>query len=135
MLSARRGGALGLPHHLGEDMHAKRVESLANGVAGVLNAAMLSVHAIGQAYAAMAHIQPRSGVKQLDRLLSNVRVDLKVLFPAWIRFVLGVRTALIVALDWTEFDDDDHVTLCAYAYALHKDRSFECTRRRAFWHA
>ena len=40
-----------------DDLHAKRVESLANGVAGVLNAAMLTIHAIGQAYAAMAHIE------------------------------------------------------------------------------
>ena len=102
-----------------EDLHAKRVESLANGVAGVLNAALLSIHAIGQAYAALAHIQPRSGVKQLDRLLSNVQVKLEVLFPAWIRFVVGVRTALVVALDWTEFDDDDHATLCAYAITRH----------------
>lgn len=102
-----------------EDLHAKRVESLANGVAGVLNASMLSIHAIGQAYAAMAHIQPRSGVKQLDRLLSNVQVKLEVLFPAWIRFVVGVRTALVIALDWTEFDADDHATLCAYAITRH----------------
>ena len=49
-----------------EDLHAKRVELLANGVAGVLNAAMLTIHAIGQAYAAMAHIEARSGVKQID---------------------------------------------------------------------
>src|SRR5574338_1229425 len=62
----------------GDDVHAQRVESLANGVAGVLNAAMLSIHAIGQAYAAMAHIEARSGVKQIDRLLSNVGVDLTV---------------------------------------------------------
>lgn len=103
----------------GEDLHAKRVESLANGIAGVLNAAMLSIHAIGQAYAAMAHIEASSGVKQIDRLLSNVGVDLRVLFPAWIRFVVGVRTEVIVALDWTEFDDDDHATLCAYAVTRH----------------
>jgi len=100
-------------------IHAKRVESLANGVAGVLNAAMLTIHAIGQAYAAMAHIEASSGVKQVDRLLSNVGVDLDLLFPAWIRFVVGVRTELIVALDWTEFDDDDHVTLAAYAVTRH----------------
>ena len=79
-----------------EDLHAKRVESLANGVAGVLSAAMLTIHAIGQAYAAMAHIQARSGVKQLNRLLSNVGVKLDALFPSWIRFVVGVRTELIV---------------------------------------
>jgi hypothetical protein len=102
-----------------EDLHAKRVESLANGVAGVLNAAMMTIHAIGQAYAAIAHIEARSGVKQLDRLLSNVGVTLEKLFPAWIRFVVGVRTELIVALDWTEFDADDHVTLCAYAVTRH----------------
>ena len=102
-----------------EDLHAKRVESLANGVAGVLNAAMLTIHAIGQAYAAMAHIEARSGVKQIDRLLSNVGVVLEALFPSWIRFVVGVRTELIVALDWTEFDADDHVTLCAYAVTRH----------------
>jgi len=102
-----------------EDLHAKRVESLANGVAGVLNAAMMTIHAIGQAYAAMAHIDARSGVKQIDRLLSNVGVALEKLFPGWIRFVVGVRSELIVALDWTEFDADDHVTLCAYAVTRH----------------
>jgi len=75
------------------------------------------------AYAAMAHIEARSGVKQIDSLLSNVGVVLEALFPSWIRFVdtlrVGVRTELIVALDWTEFDADDHVTLCAYAVTRH----------------
>lgn len=101
------------------EMHAKRIESLGNGVAGALNAAMLTIHAIGQAYAAMAHIEASSGVKQLDRLLSNVGVDLTKLFPSWVRFVIGPRTELTIALDWTEFDDDDHVTLCAYSVTRH----------------
>jgi hypothetical protein len=101
------------------DMHAKRVGSLANGVAGALNAAMFTVHGIGQAYAAMAHIEASSGVKQLDRFLSNVGVDLAKLFPTWIQFVIGLRTELTIALDWTEFDADDHVTLCAYAVTRH----------------
>jgi Transposase DDE domain len=101
------------------EVHAKRIESLANGVAGVLNAAMVTIHAIGQAYAAMAKIEAKSGVKQIDRLLSNVGVNLDALFPSWIRFVIGVRTQLHVAMDWTEFDDDDHVTLCIYALTSH----------------
>ena len=46
-------------------------------------------------------------------------VKLEALFPSWIRFVVGGRTELIVALDWTEFDADDHVTLCAYAVTRH----------------
>jgi hypothetical protein len=32
----------------GTDLHAMRVLSLANGVAGVLDAAVVSIHAIGQ---------------------------------------------------------------------------------------
>jgi len=67
-----------------EDLHAKRVASLANGVAGVLNAAMLTIHAISRAYAAVASIDARSGVKQIDMLLSNVGVVLEVLFPSWL---------------------------------------------------
>jgi hypothetical protein len=125
-LAGERKGTLRLEHVrqfaevlIDEDLHAKRVESLANGVAGVLNAAMLTIHAIGQAYAAMAHIEAASGVKQIDRLLSNVGVDLEKLFPAWIRFVVAERKELLVALDWTEFDDDDHVSLCAYVVTRH----------------
>src|SRR5262249_24121248 len=60
----------------GEDLHAKRVLSLANAVTGVLHAAVLAVHAIGQAYAKLAGITPKSGVKQVDRLLSNEGVVL-----------------------------------------------------------
>lgn len=34
-----------------DDLHARRVLSLANGVVGVLDAAVLSIHAIGRGYA------------------------------------------------------------------------------------
>ena len=71
---------------------------------------MLTIHAIGQAYAAMAHIEARSGVKQIDRLLSNVGVVLDVLFPSWIRFVVGVRTELIVWKTHRKSDLEGHRT-------------------------
>ena len=45
---------------------------MADGLAGVLNAPVLTVHAIGTAYAAMAHIDAGSGVEQSDRPPSNV---------------------------------------------------------------
>ena len=38
---------------------------------GVLRAATLSVHAIGEGYAEVARTKPRFGVKQVDRFLSN----------------------------------------------------------------
>jgi Transposase DDE domain len=103
----------------GQDMHAARVESLANGVAGVLMAAVLSIHAIGQAYALLQGITAKSGVKQIDRLLSNPGVVVGEVQKQWVNFVVGVRKQIVVALDWTEFDDDDHSTLCAYLITRH----------------
>ncbi len=48
----------------GEEMHATRVKSLANGVVGVLMAAMLSIAAIGEAYAKLAGIKAKSGISR-----------------------------------------------------------------------
>lgn len=102
-----------------DDLHVKRVESLANGVSGVLRTAMLSVHAIGEAYSEVAGTKPRFGVKQVDRFLSNRAIDVEKLTPSWAAFVIGARKEIVVALDWTEFDKDDHATLCAYVVTRH----------------
>lgn len=101
------------------DLHAKRVESLANGTVGVLHAAKLSIHAIGRAYAHAVGRNKKHGVKQIDRLLSNSGIDVWDLFPKWVRFVVGPREELVIALDWTDFDDDDHATLAAHLITTH----------------
>jgi hypothetical protein len=103
----------------GDDMHAARVASLANGVLGVLMAAVASIHAIGQAYAAAAGITAKSGVKQIDRLLSNAGLVVEDVQKEWVKFVVGARKEFVLAMDWTEFDDDDHSTLCAYVVTNH----------------
>lgn len=103
----------------GQEMHAARVESLANGVVGVLSAAVVSVAAIGQAYALVAGIKGKSGIKQIDRLLSNAGVVMDEVQREWVKFVVGARKEIVVAMDWTEFDDDDHSTLCAYLITSH----------------
>ena len=105
--------------HLLPDVHAARVESLGNGVAGVMRAGKVAIHAIGAAYAGLKGIKTKSGIKQVDRLLSNEKVDLDETLEAWVRFVVGAREELVVALDWTDFEGDDHVTLCAYAATSH----------------
>ena len=79
----RRRRALGVKHTkefldalFGLDMHAARVESLANGVVGVLSAAVLSIHAIGHAYAVLGGTKSKSGIKQIDHgWLSNPGID------------------------------------------------------------
>jgi hypothetical protein len=98
----------------GEDLHAQRVLSLANGVVGVLTAAVLSVHAVGRAYAYVAGITAKSGIKQVDRMLSNDGLSLDTILAAWVRFVVGDVPQLCLAIDWTDFEKDDHTTLCAY---------------------
>ena len=96
----------------GNDMHAARVLSLANSVQGVLHGAALGVTTIGKALAQARGLMPRSGVKQVDRLLSNTKLDVWSLFASWVPHVVGERTQAVVALDWTDFDDDDQTTIC-----------------------
>jgi len=103
----------------GDDLHAMRVLSLANGTIGVLHAATLAVSAIGKAYAKVVGGDPKHGVKQVDRMLSNDGIDLASLFPAWVKFVVGARREIVVAMDWTEFEPDDHSTLAIYLVTSH----------------
>lgn len=102
-----------------EDLHAKRLESLTNYTIASMEAPRAAIHAIGAAYAEVAEIKPRHGVKQVDRFLSNEGINLDQLMPVWAKFVIGSRPEIIIALDWTDFDADDHSTLCAYVVTTH----------------
>ncbi len=98
----------------GETEHAKRVQSLANAVVGITHVTVLAIHAIGQAYAQIADISAKSGVKQIDRLRSSQNMVVDSLLRSWLMFVVGVRREIVVVLDWTEFDDDKQTTLAAF---------------------
>lgn len=102
-----------------EDMHAKRVLSLGNGVIGVMYAASLSVHAIGIGLSKVRDTSPKHSIKQVDRLLSNRKLDVWESFGTWAPFVIAQRKEIIVALDWTDFDADDHAVLAAYLITNH----------------
>jgi hypothetical protein len=51
--------------------------------------------------------------------LSNAGFDMSVVIKPWVRFVVGIRKEIVVALDWTDFEKDDHTTLCAYLVTRH----------------
>lgn len=104
---------------LGDDLHAKRVLSLANGVVGVIHAAALAVHYIGRGLALAMGADPKHATKQVDRLLSNSAISVWMFFARWVPFVVGERKALQVALDWTEFDKDDQTTIALYLLTGH----------------
>lgn len=91
-------------------LHQKRLASLANATLGVLQAASLAVSAIGQGLALCEGLNVKHAIKQVDRLFSNRALDVHLLFASWVPFVLGERLEIVVALDWTDFDKDDHST-------------------------
>ena len=102
-----------------ETVHQRRVDSIALGVVGVVHAVSLSIHAIGRGMAAVRGKDAKHATKQVDRLLGNTGVQLGVLFESWVRFVVGDREEIVVALDWTEFDGDDQATICLYMITRH----------------
>jgi hypothetical protein len=104
---------------IGEDMHAKRVLSIASAVDGVMASASLSVCAIGRALADEYALEPKHATKQVDRLLSNCKFEPWTLQQAWTRWVVGVRKQIVVALDWTEFDKDGHSTIAMNMVGSH----------------
>lgn len=101
------------------DFHAKRVQSLANAVVGALTAATLSIHAIGRALALARGLKPKHAIKQVDRLLSNEALSLDLLLGRWVPFCVGVRTEIVVALDWTDYDGDSHATIALHLITRH----------------
>jgi hypothetical protein len=97
---------------IGDDLHAKRVLSLTNGVVGVLHGASLAVATMGRALSQAQGLDSKHAIKQIDRLLSNNGVDVGDVFEQWVPYVVGGgRSEIFVALDWTEFDGDDQSTL------------------------
>jgi Transposase DDE domain len=93
------------------DIHAKRIDSLANGTLGVMASASLAVSVVGQALAQARGLLTKHTIKQVDRLLSNQGVVVWDIFAPWVAQIVGQRTAIVVAMDWTDFDADDQTTL------------------------
>jgi hypothetical protein len=102
-----------------DDLHAKRILSLANGTVGVMAGAALAVSLIGQALAKARGLFAKSAIKQVDRLLSNAGVVPWDLFAPWVREVVGARREIVVAMDWTDFDADNQSTLALHLVTRH----------------
>ena len=94
-----------------DDLHAKRVLSLAGATLGVIESASLAVAMIGQGLALARGRLTKHAVKQVDRLLSNPGIDVDALLVHWVPYVVGSRSSITVAMDWTDFDADGQATI------------------------
>ena len=104
---------------LDEDIHTKRVDSLANATLGVLTGASLGVALIGKSLAQARGLLPKHAVKQVDRLLSNRRLEAWDVFATWVPEMVGARTDVVVAMDWTDYDADGQATLALKLVTRH----------------
>jgi hypothetical protein len=95
----------------GEDIHAKRIESLANATLGVVSTGSLAVNTIGHGLALAKGKLSKHAIKQVDRLLSNPGIDVEQFSRQWVPYVVGPRQNITVAMDWTDFDPDNHATI------------------------
>ena len=104
---------------LDEDIHTKRIASLANATLGVMTGASLGVAVIGQSLAQARGLLPKHAVKQVDRLLSNPGIEAWDVFASWVPEMVGPRTSIVVAMDWTDFDADGQATLALKLVTRH----------------
>ncbi len=102
-----------------ESLHAKRVQSVTNAIVGVVVAVSLSIHAIGAGLAQTTGLNAKHATKDLHRLLSNSALNVWALFAHWVPYVVGGRTEIVVALDWTDFDADGHSMIALYLVNAH----------------
>lgn len=103
----------------GEELHSKRVLSLAMAAVGVLHATSVALNAIGRGLASAMGLDPKHAAKQVDRLVGNTGVAMSRLFKPWVQFTVGPREKIVVAMDWTEFDGDSQSTIALYLITRH----------------
>src|SRR3954465_12109996 len=102
---------------LDEDIHTKRVDSLANATLGVMTGASLGVAIIGKSLAQA--LLPKHAIKQVDRLLSNSKLEAWDMFASWVPEMVGPREDIVVTMDWTDYDADGQATLALKLVTRH----------------
>ena len=108
-----------LKNIFGKSQHAKRVESIANAALGIIASGSLIIHRIGRGLAEVCNLCDKHAVKQVDRLLSNTRLNVSDANLRWVPFVIGSRKTIKVTMDWTEFKKDKQATIALNLVTSH----------------
>ncbi len=94
----------------GDDLHTRRVKSVAEATPGVIQSVSLALGLIGRGPALARGRPTRHAVRQVDRLLSNRGIEVDGLLVHWVPYVVGTRGHITVALDRTSFVAVDQAT-------------------------
>jgi hypothetical protein len=97
-----------------DEVHLKRIESLTTAVYGTIQSGSIAIASIGKALGIFRGLNVKHAMKQVDRMFSNPGIDLKTIFPIWIKHLVGIRKEIVVALDWTDFAKDDQTTIALH---------------------
>ena len=73
-----------------------------------MHADRLTSAAVGRSMARVFEISPKSGIKQVDRLLGNEKFDVEVAFGPIVSWLVAKRDEIVVSLDWTEYGLHGH---------------------------
>jgi len=91
----------------GGEVQAPRLASLTDGVDGVLQAASLGGHALGQGLAVAQGLAPRHALTPVDWWLSHPKRSLEQVFGGGVPVVGGERRERVVHCAWTACEDAD----------------------------
>jgi hypothetical protein len=87
----------------GSKLHAKQIESITHAIVGAMAAPSAGVASLGRSAAAVRFKDAKHGIKQVDRLLSNRKIDDLDLVRQQVAFVVGDRRCVVLTMDWTEY--------------------------------
>ncbi len=95
---------------LEHDLHAKRVDCSATPPRRAAQRFACGLHD-RPGPSGRRGLNPKHATKQVDRLLSNPMINVDDILVRWVPYVVGARKAIVVALDWTDFDADKQATI------------------------
>ncbi|HKN64913.1 MAG TPA: IS4 family transposase [Gemmatimonadaceae bacterium] len=99
-----------------EHVHASRFKAVLRAVEGIILAQRLSLTAIGRAL--RGDLQPRHGIKMVDRLLGNTKLGKERAhwYAAIAKRITGSERRLVVLLDWTQLHGEFWALVAAVAF-------------------
>lgn len=103
----------------GPTMHALRAVSGQRGPRDVAGRRALHSRDRAGVRGGRPALSPKSEVKQVDRSPSSSNLVVDAVLQQEVQLIVGTMPAVVIALDWTDFEADKQVTLCACVVTHH----------------